>query len=77
MIYAGGEASRLYAGTWIVRAWFTWPWGQPGEHDTEPGTYEACMEWLALAPHLDLEVVDPDNGRAYMVRVERAKVVPA
>ena len=75
ILYAGGESSRIYAGEFVVRAWFTWPWGQPGEHDTAPLPYEDCLDWLKAAPHVPLIV--SDGAEFHSVRVERAVIVPA
>lgn len=75
VLYSGGEASRIYDGKYVVRAWFTWPWGQPGEHETLPGSYEDCMDWLARAPHALLSVTDGDTGLSFRVPVERAVIV--
>ena len=48
ILYGGTEASRLYHGEFVVRSWFHWPDGTPGEHDTSPLPYEDCLAWLAL-----------------------------
>ena len=31
ILYGGSEASRLYHGEFVVRSWFHWPDGTPGE----------------------------------------------
>ena len=71
----GSEASRLYDGEFVVRAWFHWPDGTPGEHDTSPLPYEDCLAWLAAAPHTPL--IASDGAKLHQVRVERAVIVPA
>lgn len=72
-LYSGGESSRLYRGQYVVRAWFDWPDGRPGEHDTAPMTYEDAIAWLAAAPHVPLEA--SDGSRIHMVRVQRAVIL--
>jgi hypothetical protein len=74
-LYAGGESSRIYEGRYVVRAWFLWPDGQPGEHDTAPLPYEDCLDWLASAPHVPLVVVDDATGEIHQVRVQRAVIL--
>lgn len=73
-LYSGGESSRIYRGQFIVRAWFTWPDGTPGEHDTAPMTYEDAIQWLAAAPHTPLEA--SDGARIHRVRVLRGVIIP-
>ena len=75
ILYGGTEASRLYHGEFVVRSWFHWPDGTPGEHDTSPLPYEDCLAWLAAAPHTPL--IASDGARLHQVRVERAVIVPA
>lgn len=75
VIYSGGESSRIYTEQVSVRAWFHWPWGQPGEHDTAPMPYEDAMNWLAAAPYTPLLVTDSDTGEVHDVRIERAVIV--
>ena len=77
LLYAGGESSRLHTGSWYVLARFHWPWGQPGEHETEPCDYLDAMRWCLAAPFAPLIVSDPDTGRQYPVRVESARIVRA
>lgn len=74
ILYGGGEASRIYDGEFVVRSWFAWPDGTPGEHDTAPMPYEDCLAWLAAAPHTPLQA--SDGARIHNVRVERAVIVP-
>lgn len=76
--YCGGESSRIYCGDYIVREWFTWPDGQLGEHETAPAPYEDCVIRGSLASGGTLlEVVDPDTGQSYDVRIERARIEEA
>jgi hypothetical protein len=75
ILYGGSEASRLYHGEFVVRSWFHWPDGTPGEHDTTPLPYEDCLAWLAAAPHTPL--IASDGAHLHQVRVERAVIVPA
>lgn len=74
VLYSGGEASRIYRADVIVRAWFHWPDGVPGEHDTAPMPYEDAIQWLAAAPHTPLTA--SDGAKLHTVRVERAKIFP-
>ena len=69
ILYGGSEASRLYHGDFVVRSWFHWPDGTPGEHDTSPLPYEDCLAWLAAAPHTPL--IASDGAHLHQVRVER------
>ena len=80
-----GEGRRLPAADWaadqfLVRARFTWPWGQPGIHDFGPfDDYLADLVLLSCAEY-PLAVVgappdEPWRSREYVVRVERARKV--
>jgi hypothetical protein len=75
VIYSGGESSRIYPREYLVRAWFDWPDGSPGEHDTAPLPYEDCLAWLAAAPYTPLQA--SDGARVHLVRVQRAVIVAA
>lgn len=73
ILYSGGEASRIYEGEVIIRAWFHWPDGIPGEHDTAPMPYEDAIQWLAAAHFTPLAA--SDGNKIHHVRVERAKIL--
>lgn len=69
VIYAGGESSRIYSGSWLVRGWFRQVDGQYVYDDMEPGDYVACMAMLRAFG---------DGERwEHRYRVERALIVRA